>query len=142
MKEPDKQFFDDFEHRVNMLIDHYGNAEGAPKMEDYGFSRNDLDDYLFDKQVILDMEGSPKTQYTLAGILIILPIIVFSAFPDGALPFGQWTIFAGMAIGVLLWLFVKSLLRLIINIRVKKNANEKIDKYIRDLQFFSGEKIE
>jgi len=142
MKEPEKQIIDDFEHRVNSLINRFGDNDDAPKMESYGITRGELDSYLFDKQAILDMEGSKKAQYTLGGFLIVLPVIIFSAFPDGILPFGQWTLFVGVGIGLMLWLFVKSIMKLIINMRVKKNANDKIDKYIRDLQFYSGEKIE
>ena len=138
MKEPDKQVIDDYEHRVNKLIDKYANLDGSPNMEAYGFSKTDLDSYLFDKQAILDMGGSTVTKMKIAGFVIVLPVIILSAFPDKSFPFGQWTICVAIAFGLLLYLFIRSLIKMIISVRVHKNANKDIDKYIRDLQFFAN----
>ncbi len=58
LKEPEKQILDDFEHKVTGKIDKYGGEPDFPKLENYGITRMDLDNYLFDKQAILDMGGS------------------------------------------------------------------------------------
>lgn len=140
MKEPDKQVIDDFEHHVNLLISKYGECENSPKMATYGFTKEEFDDYLFDKQAILDMEGSEKSKLIVGGFLIVLPVIVLSAFPEKSLPFGQWSIIVAIALGLLLVLFKHSLFKMLINIKLHKNANQSMDKYIRDLEFFSQTK--
>ena len=57
LREPEKQILDDFEHKVTGKIAKYGNEPDFPKFENYGITRMELDDYLFDKQSILDMGG-------------------------------------------------------------------------------------
>ena len=62
IREPEKQYFDDFEHKVTGKIEKYGDEPDFPKLENYGIDRQDLDGYLFDKQAILDMGGSKRSQ--------------------------------------------------------------------------------
>ena len=50
LKEPEKQILDDFEHKVTGKIDKYGDEPDFPKLENYGITRMDLDDYLFDNK--------------------------------------------------------------------------------------------
>ena len=45
LKEPEKQILDDFEHKVSGKIDKYGDEPDFPKLENYGITRMDLDDY-------------------------------------------------------------------------------------------------
>ena len=48
LKDPEKEFFDDFEHKVTDKIKKYGDRPNFPKLEDYGIERMELEDYLFD----------------------------------------------------------------------------------------------
>ena len=51
---------DDMEHRVRKIIaDHRGEA-GFPDLESYGVTEKQFDDYLFDKQAIIDDDESLK----------------------------------------------------------------------------------
>ena len=36
LKDPEKEFFDDFEHKVTDKIKKYGDRSNFPKLEDYG----------------------------------------------------------------------------------------------------------
>ena len=74
LREPEKQILDDFEHKVTGKIAKYGNEPDFPKFENYGITRMELDDYLFDKQAILDMGGSKRSQLTIGGFLPVLPV--------------------------------------------------------------------
>ena len=49
LREPEKQILDDFEHKITGKIAKYGNEPDFPKFENYGITRMELDDYLFDK---------------------------------------------------------------------------------------------
>ena len=82
LREPEKQILDDFEHKVTGKIAKYGNEPDFPKFENYGITRMELDDYLFDKQAILDMGGSKRSQLTIGGFITVLPVLVLSCFPD------------------------------------------------------------
>ena len=74
LREPEKQILDDFEHKVTGKIAKYGNEPDFPKFENYSITRMELDDYLFDKQAILDMGGSKRSQLTIGGFITVLPV--------------------------------------------------------------------
>lgn len=109
MKDLQPNISDDFEHRVASAIEHHGDEDGFPQMETYGVTRGQLDDYLFDYQAILDSEGSLRAQQTTYGIIAVIPVIVFSAFPQDSLPWKSpaATVLAAVGVGVLVALGVK-----------------------------------
>ena len=117
----------DFQQRVNRKIQLNKTYSDFPKAEDYGITESELSDYLFDKQAILDSEGSPRSQYTVAGILIVLPVIIISAFSEKDLPWGRWSLFVGLGIGLALAGCVKYLIKMLILIRLKRMTNTNID---------------
>ncbi|GAA6528908.1 MAG: hypothetical protein LKH27_06785 [Prevotella sp.] len=133
LKTLDKQDLDDFEHRVTKRIKDFSADDRFPQMENYKVTRRMLDDYLFDKQAVLDSKGSERTQLTVAGTLIVLPIIVLSAIPEQSYPFGHWTFLVFLAIGVLLALTVRAVIRLLIRIRLRRLSNPVIDRFINDV---------
>lgn len=132
LKQTDK-ILDDFEHNVTNRIAAFDNRNDFPRMEDYGITKEALDSYLFDKQAILDSGGSQRSRYTIAGFLIVLPVVVMSAYPDKDLPFGEMTILLAIGVGLLLCLIVWLLWNLSVRIRLKKIANKQLDSYIKDV---------
>lgn len=120
----------DYEHSVTNRIAKFGDLPDFPRMEDYGITRAELDDYLFDKQAILDSEGSEKTRYVVLGILIILPILVIAAFPPERLPGRELFVFVGIAIGLMLAAICWAVMKLWIKTRLKKLYKVDIEKYI------------
>ena len=132
LKQTDK-ILDDFEHNVTNRIAAFDNRNDFPRMGDYGITKEALDSYLFDKQAILDSGGSQRSRYTIAGFLIVLPVIVMSAYPDKDLPFGEMTILLAIGVGLLLCLVVWLLWNLSVQIRLKKIANKQLDNYIKDV---------
>lgn len=138
MREPEKQFFDDFEHKVTGKIAKYGDKPNFPKIEDYGIDRQDFDGYLFDKQAILDMEGSKRTQFTVAGIIMILPLLVLSACPDSAYIWGKtWTTVAALALGLAFYLLiVKPIMKAIIHFRLSRIKDPQMESYIKAVLFY------
>ena len=61
LNELEVKLIDDFSHQVTRKIDKYGDRPDFPNMDVYRIDRQELDGYLFDKQAILDMEGSPRS---------------------------------------------------------------------------------
>lgn len=121
---------DDFSHRVTRKIDKYGGKPDFPRMDTYRIDRQELDGYLFDKQAVLDMEGSPRSRYTLFGILAVVPILILSAIPEANWPWGNWTVLAAIGCGLLLGFFIKGLVRMIISYKIRKMADRHMDAYI------------
>lgn len=138
LKDPEKEFFDDFEHKVKGKIGKYGDRPGFPRLEDYGIERMELEDYLFDKQAILDMGGSPRSKMTVGGIVTILPVIILSAFPDSAYIYGKmWTTVLAIAIGLMLTLCFYAVLKAVIQMRLSKHKDSKLETYIKAVLFYS-----
>lgn len=139
LKEPEKQILDDFEHKVTGKIDKYGDEPDFPKLENYGITRMDLDDYLFDKQAILDMGGSKRTQLTVGGFITVIPVLILSCFPDKSPIYENGkalTTVIAIIIGLLLACFAKSLLQTIILFRVNKHKEAKMETYIKAVLFY------
>ena len=45
LREPEKQILDDFEHKVTNKMQKYGDEPDFPKLENYGLTRMELDDF-------------------------------------------------------------------------------------------------
>ena len=139
LKDPEKEYFDDFEHKVTGKIKMYGDRPNFPKLEDYGIEKMELDDYLFDKQAILDMGGSPRNKMTVGGIITLIPVIILSAFPDSAYIYGKmWTTVLAIAIGLMLTLCVYAVLKAIIQLRLSKQKDVKFETYIKAVLFYQS----
>ncbi|MBM6992745.1 MAG: hypothetical protein I3J02_05690 [Prevotella sp.] len=111
MKDLQPNILDDYEHRINRLIETHQGEEGFPRMETYHISRQDLDDYLFDYQAVLDSEGSARTQQTVYGLIVVVPVVVISAFPLSSLPWKSdfMSLMVGLLIGLSIALVIKVL---------------------------------
>lgn len=139
LREPEKQILDDFEHKVTGKIAKYGNEPDFPKFENYGITRMELDDYLFDKQAKLDMGGSKRSQLTIGGFITVLPVLVLSCFPDKSPVYDNGKMLAtviAVIIGLLLACFVKALLQMIIAYRVNHHKEPKMETFIKAVLFY------
>lgn len=140
LKEPEKQILDDFEHKVTNQIEKYGDRPDFPKLDNYGITRMELDDYLFDKQAILDMGGSKRTQLTVGGFVTVIPVLILSCFPDKSPIYENGkalTTIIAILIGLLLACFLKALLQMLILYRVNKHKQTKMETYIKAVLFYT-----
>ena len=131
MKDLQPNILDDYEHRITLAIERHGDEQGFPQLERYGIDREKLDSYLFDYQAILDGEGSQRAQLTLYGIIVIIPVLVLSAFPESQLPWERWSLLVGIAMGLLLALAIKTLRVSLKNARLRKlrSCNSELAAY-------------
>ena len=139
LREPEKQIINDYEHSVTNRIAKYLDREDFPKFEQYGIDRQELDSYLFDQQAILDMEGSERTQLTVAGIITVLPLFVLAACPDEYYIWGKLlTSVAALVLGFLLYLLlVKLPMRLLMRYRLRKMRDERMERFIEAVLSFA-----
>ena len=139
LREPEKQILDDFEHKVTNKMQKYGDEPDFPKLENYGLTRMALDDYLFDKQAILDMGGSKRTQLTVGGFITVIPVLILSCFPDKSPIYENgkaMTTIIAIIIGLLLACFCKALLQMVILYRVNKHKETKMETFIKAVLFY------
>lgn len=139
LREPEKQILDDFEHKVTNKMQKYGDEPDFPKLEIYGLTRMELDDYLFDKQAILDMGGSKRTQLTVGGFVTVIPVLILSCFPDKSPIYENgkaMTTIIAIIIGLLLACFCKALLQMVILYRVNKHKETKMETFIKAVLFY------
>lgn len=139
LREPEKQILDDFEHKVTNKMQKYGDEPDFPKLENYGLTRMELDDYLFDKQAILDMGGSKRTQLTVGGFITVIPVLILSCFPDKSPIYENgkaMTTIIAIIIGLLLACFCKALLQMVILYRVNKYKDTKMETFIKAVLFY------
>ena len=139
LREPEKQILDDFEHKVTNKMQKYGDEPDFPKLENYGLTRMELDDYLFDKQAILDMGGSKRTRLTVGGIITVIPVLILSCFPDKSPIYENgkaMTTIIAIIIGLLLACFCKALLQMVILYRVNKHKETKMETFIKAVLFY------
>lgn len=120
MKDLQPNILNDYEHRVVRAIERYGGEEGFPDMAAASIERKAIDDYLFDYQRILDSEGSQKAQLTKYGIVAVIPVVILSAFPEQMLPWGKYSLIAGIAIGLAIALLLKGLAMLHVRTRLRR----------------------
>ncbi|MCI6161290.1 MAG: hypothetical protein SPI18_02460 [Prevotella sp.] len=126
-----KIVIDDYSHSVTDKMDAIKDKTNAPRMEKYGFSREDLDDYLFDKQALIDKEAERLSNYTMMGFLFALPIIVASAFWEST---DALLICCGIGAAVVaLYVFLGKLL---FKAKLKQMHNNDIENYIKDVLAF------
>ena len=139
LREPEKQILDDYEHKVTNKMQKYGDEPDFPKLENYGLTRMELDDYLFDKQAILDMGGSKRTQLTVGGFVTVIPVLILSCFPDKSPIYENgkaMTTIIAIIIGLLLACFCKALLQMVILYRVNKHKETKMETFIKAVLFY------
>ena len=139
LREPEKQILDDFEHKVTNKMQKYGDEPDFPKLENYGLTRMELDDYLFDKQAILDMGGSKRTQLTVGGFITVIPVLILSCFPDKSPIYENgkaMTTIIAIIIGLLLACFCKALLQMVILYRMNKHKETKMETFIKAVLFY------
>lgn len=132
---------DDYEHHVNRLIDNHLGDDDFPSMDDYGIDRESLSDYLYDKQAVMDRRGSKRTQLTVAGFMVALPPIVLSAFPEEQLPWGKWSLFVALGMGLALALVVRLLVELVTWMRLRSMRDNSMEAFIsKVLDIYGGDK--
>ena len=124
---------DDLQQAVWRMINTYGEFDNFPQMKDYGVTKESLQSYLFDKQMILDSMGSERFQMTLCGIFIVIPIFIASFFPDKDLPFGRYTAIVCGVGGALLFGVVKLFMNYIIKKRLQKLFDSNHETYIEQV---------
>lgn len=131
----------DYEHLIVRGIVRHADEAGFPRPGEAGVEKKELEDYLYEYQRILDSPGSQKAQLTKYGMVAIVPVIVLSAFPESMLPWGKWSLYVGIAAGLVLALLLKGMSALSVKWRLRRlraaNARlaayaDRVEQYMKD----------
>lgn len=118
----------DYEHIMLNKLEKYKGCAGFPCLSDYGITEEEMGDYLFERQRIIDSDGDLKKIYTLYGILLLAPVIVMSAFANGVN-----ALMEGLGIGAVLCLIYWGIKKVVNMVRLKRISTPDIDRFINDL---------
>lgn len=116
----------DWEHSLLNKIDRNKDKENFPAPGQFGITEDEVKEYAYDLQRILDREEERKSKLVLPGIILVLPPIVLSAFRNDTT-----TLLLGVAIGLVLVFAYYSIMRFIDRKDIKKMRRPEIDKYIQ-----------
>lgn len=135
-----ENILDDYEHKVARIVDEHADDSLFPKLEDFQLTREQLDDYLFEKQVILDFGRNLRTRYTIWGILIVLPVLFIDAFPHEQLPWGDYSLFVAIMVGLALCAVYELLLWVVRAMRLKRQSDPQVERYIQKVLHYDRAK--
>ena len=126
-----KQILDDMEHQVRKVIADHREDPGFPKIEDYGISEEDFDDYMFYKQAIIDDVDSLRKKYTIYSVIFIIPFVVMAFYDTTVTNF-----LIALAGGFVLCAIYYVITIIINRVRMSRLNNESIERYIADVMKF------
>ena len=126
-----EQILDDMEHRVRKVIADHREDPGFPKIEDYGVSEEDFDDYMFYKQAIIDDVDSLRKKYTIYSVIFIIPFVVMAFFDTTVT-----NLLIALAGGFVLCAIYYVITIIINRVRMSRLNNESIERYIADVMKF------
>ena len=122
---------DDMEHRVRKIIYEHNNDAGFPRLEDYGVTEDEFDDYMFYKQAVIDNAESLRKKYTIYSIIFLIPFIV-AAFFKTTLSNALMACGCGLVLCAIYYIVTI----LIQKWKMSHLNNESIERYIADVMKF------
>ena len=110
------------------IIDQNKSNTDFPNPEDFKTTEDEVKDYIYDKQRILDRSEERGKNLLVPGILLVMPAIILSGFGEGVK-----ILFIGVLAGVLLTFFYFVIAKLIDKRQLAKMRNNDIEAYINKL---------
>ena len=110
------------------IIDQNKSNTDFPNPEDFKTTEDEVKDYIYDKQRILDRSEERGKNLLVPGILLVMPAIILSGFGEGVK-----ILLIGILAGVLLTFFYFIIAKLIDKRQLAKMRNNDIEAYINKL---------
>lgn len=117
--------------RITSAMKINGGNEKFPVLEDYGITKDEFDDYVIEKQDILDCMEERKTHLAVPGTILVIPVVVVSLFT-----YSVTGLLAGVAAGVVLAGGYMLAMKAADRRRLNKLYDERIERYIDDILNF------
>lgn len=121
---------DTYQLRILRKISLHELTPDFPKLQDYGIDKSTMEDYLSDKQDILDIPGSQTHRMTvLAGIVLVFTLIA-SAFDHLDTIFGSNASLVGLAFGLVVAFCWWGITALRVKNKLQSLYDEDIENYL------------
>lgn len=101
-----------------------------PKYKDFGIDKRSFEDYLSDKQDILDIPGSQTRQLKVYGSMVVIPALISSAFDHTDMFFGSRSTLVGIGFGILLALACWGITSWRVKTKMKNLYDSKMESYL------------
>ena len=122
---------DEQEQRVKSAMKEMSAESGFPQLSDYGITEEEVSDYFFDQRVESGTAVDAKKQYTIYSIILIMPVVVLSAFANGT----KWLL-VGVGIGLVLCGMYFSGTRIWANHQERRRLSSAPARYIAAVEAF------
>ena len=129
------KYLTDWEHSIKNKIERNKECPSFPHAEDYGITDKEAEDYIYDKQRILDRAEERQKKFVVPGIILVMPVIVMSAFGEGVA-----LLLAGVVAGVVLMLAYFLLADAVDKAKLKRLRDDTIERYIQAVMDFDVNK--
>lgn len=121
----------DWEHAIKEKIESCKGKYGFPNAGDFGVTDEEVADYVYDKQRILDREDDRRKHLVVPGIILVMPVIILSGFGEGTA-----ILLIGVLLGVVLMLSYFALMRILDKNKLRKMIDPDIEKYLAEVEDF------
>lgn len=105
-----------------------------PKLDDFGITKSEMEDYLSEKQDVMDIPGTQTHRMTVFAGIILVSMLIFSAFDHIDTALGTNASSIGMVVGVVLsciWFFI---VKFRVNSKLKALYNENVEHYLEAVE--------
>ncbi len=121
---------DSYQQQMLRKIALRSSEEGFPKYSDYGVDKGSVEDYLSEKQDVLDLRGSQTRQFTVVGCLVLIPALIASGFDHTQSPLGDKNSLVALCGGVVMAACWWGLNSWRVNRKLKAMCNPDIEAYL------------
>ncbi len=125
----------DWEHQLLEIIDNNKDNADFPSAEKFGTSLDEVKEYAYDKQRILDREEERKKKLVIPGIILVMPVIILSGIRNDTI-----TLLIGVGIGLFLVFIYYTLMSFIDHNAIKKMRNDSVENYISAVMEYVSDK--
>ena len=122
----EKMRYTDWEHSITEKIDSYKACDDFPRPEDFGTTENEVKDYVYDKQRILDRGEERSRNLVIPGIILVMPVIILSGFGEGVK-----ILLIGVLLGVIFTMLYFAIAKAIDKRRLNKMYDGDAERYIQ-----------
>ena len=127
-----EKYLTDWEHSIKNKIERNKECPSFPHAEDYGITDKEAEDYIYDKQRILDRAEERQKKFVIPGIILVMPVIILSGFGNSTT-----ILFIGVALGIVFTMLYFIIMNAFDKSQLKKLHDEKIERYINAVEKFS-----
>ena len=127
-----EKYLTDWEHSIKNKIERNKECPSFPHAEDYGITNKEAEDYIYDKQRILDRAEERQKKFVIPGIILVMPVIILSGFGNSTT-----ILFIGVALGIVFTTLYFVIMNALDKGQLKKLHDEKIERYINAVERFS-----